>query len=372
MQNKSLHIICFDVPFPVSHGGFFDPFYKLVALQKAGVSIYLHCFEYGRKRQAELEKWCKEVFYYRRKGLGFMDSSLPYIVSTRKNKLLVERLSKDDHPILLEGTHCTYLLYKNLFPNRTIIFRLHNIEHVYYKNLAAWETSPLKKAYYLLESALLKRYEKGVLEKATVVAAVSGNDVLECRKYSSDANVQLLPIFTPFEQVLGKPGKGNFLLYHGNLSVAENAKAVRFLLTATSTLSIPMVIAGRSPSRALQKAIKSSKNGVLKKDPSDEELDALIANAQVNIVFSFNKTGIKLKLVHALYVGRHCIANQNAVANECFESDCHIADTEVELREKIAALINVPFTEADVAKRRALLFGHYDNSRNAKQLIEWL
>jgi hypothetical protein len=148
MDNKSLHIVCFDVPYPVSHGGFFDIFYKLKWLHQAEVIIYLHCFQYGRGQQDELNKYCKEVNYYTRKKYKFFSFQLPYIVSSRINPRLFKRLSQDEYPVLLEGTHCTYLLYKNLFPQRNILYRLHNIEHIYYHHLFKCERSWVKKLYF--------------------------------------------------------------------------------------------------------------------------------------------------------------------------------------------------------------------------------
>ena len=65
MVNK-LHIVSFDVPFPTNYGGVIDVFYKLKALHKQGVEIYLHVYEYGIGEQKELLNYCKEVFYYPR------------------------------------------------------------------------------------------------------------------------------------------------------------------------------------------------------------------------------------------------------------------------------------------------------------------
>ena len=48
MQNKHLHIISFDVPYPANYGGVIDVFYKIKALHAKCVKIHLHCFEYGR------------------------------------------------------------------------------------------------------------------------------------------------------------------------------------------------------------------------------------------------------------------------------------------------------------------------------------
>ncbi len=40
----------------------------------------------------------------------------------------------------------------------------------------------------------------------------------------------------------------------------------------------------------------------------------LIREAQINILPSFNTTGIKIKLLNAIFNGRHCLVNPAAIA----------------------------------------------------------
>ncbi|MGH2563383.1 MAG: mannosyltransferase, partial [Ginsengibacter sp.] len=129
MNDKHLHIVCLDVPYPPDYGGVFDLFYKIRSLHSIGINIHLHCFEYGRGKQEELKKYCKSVSYYKRKNfLNGLSLRLPFIVSSRANRVLLNNLLKDDHPVLLEGIHCSYFLYSGELKNRKIIIRLHNVE----------------------------------------------------------------------------------------------------------------------------------------------------------------------------------------------------------------------------------------------------
>src|ERR1700761_5773579 len=136
-MEKHLHIITLNVPWPVDYGGVFDLFYKLPALQQQGIQIHLHCFDYGRGVQTALNQYFVAVHYYQRKKWhAFLLSSLPYIVATRKNRQLLDNLLKDDHPILMEGIHCTWLLNDKRFAQRKKYVRLHNVEHDYYRHLS--------------------------------------------------------------------------------------------------------------------------------------------------------------------------------------------------------------------------------------------
>ena len=121
---KTIHIVSFDVPYPANYGGVIDVFYKLVNLHKAGVKIILHCMEYGRGEQKELEKYCHKVYYYKRKTSFIHQlSPVPYIVKSRSSKELLNNLLLDDFPILFEGLHTCYYLSDKRLKNRFKIYR---------------------------------------------------------------------------------------------------------------------------------------------------------------------------------------------------------------------------------------------------------
>ena len=101
MSEKHLHIIMHDVPYPADFGGVVDLFYKIKCLHQVGVKIQLHCFINERAEQAELKKYCVSVNYYKRKKLGGVSLSLPFIVYSRRDKALLKNLTKDNQPIFL-------------------------------------------------------------------------------------------------------------------------------------------------------------------------------------------------------------------------------------------------------------------------------
>ncbi|MBL0146694.1 MAG: hypothetical protein IPP48_14110 [Chitinophagaceae bacterium] len=114
-MDNHLHILTLDTPWPVNYGGVVHLFYKLQALYKQGIKIHLHCFSKDAVAQPELNKYCVEVTYYKRNtGLKGFSLAIPYIVNSRKAKTLLQNLNNDNYPILLEGIHCTYHLFKNI------------------------------------------------------------------------------------------------------------------------------------------------------------------------------------------------------------------------------------------------------------------
>ena len=370
VKDRHLHIVCLDVPYPVDYGGVFDLFHKIRALHEAGVRIHLHCFEYGRGRQPILNEYCEEVRYYcRHEGHKGFSHRLPYIVCSRSNGQLLERLLEDDYPILLEGIHCTYLLNDERFDGRKVVLRLHNVEYQYYRQLYLSEKSLLKKIYYLHESNLLRQYEQRIASKVRILA-VSPKDREQYIQEFGAPDIDTIPVFLPFEQVLSKEGSGCFCLYHGNLSVAENEQVVSWLLKKVFTnAEMPFIISGKNPSAKLSRLIAQYPQACLIPNPSEEELQDLIAKAQVNILPSFNCTGIKLKLLNALFNGRHCIVNQDAVEGTGLQDTCHVASSAEDVRELLTELCARPFTQDEITTRKKVLEGLYDQKANLEKLM---
>lgn len=365
-----LHIVCLDVPYPVDYGGVFDLFHKIRLLSQAGVKIHLHCFEYGRGPQPALDEYCVEVHYYsRHQGHKGFSHRLPYIVCSRSNPQLLDRLLQDDYPILLEGIHCTYLLNDDRFSGRRIFLRLHNVEYRYYHELYRSERSLLKKLYYLHESILLRGYERRIARKVKILAVSEKDAELYKREFGA-TEIEVLPVFLPFDQVQTKEGTGCFCLYHGNLSVAENEKAVTWLLeNVFSSMEVPFIISGRNPSPRLTRRIYHYPHTCLIPNPTENELQDLISKAQVNILPSFNCTGIKLKLLNALFNGRHCIVNPGAVEGSGLQATCHIADGAGEIQDLVGQLSVEPFTPEEIAQRKKILGALFDQDHNLRKLM---
>lgn len=58
MSDKFLHIVSFDIPYPVNYGGVIDVYYKIEALHKKGIKVILHNFKYGgRKEEADIKQY---------------------------------------------------------------------------------------------------------------------------------------------------------------------------------------------------------------------------------------------------------------------------------------------------------------------------
>jgi glycosyltransferase involved in cell wall biosynthesis len=373
MSEKHLHIISFNIPYPANYGGVIDVYYKLKALHKQGVKIHLHCFKYDREGNGKLASVCHKVNYYqRRTGLLAALNIKPYIVASRRSGELLNNLLQDDYPILFEGLHsCFYLDHPSL-KNRTKIYRESNIEHHYYYNLAKAERNPLKKLYFLTDSAKLKLYQK-VLKHAQIMLTVSKADTRYLQEHFPNNRVIHLPSFHPSDGFNILTGKGNYALYHGNLSVPENTIAAEYLVKEVfPNTNIPLIIAGLNPPESLVKAARQYENVKIISNPGDDEMFDLIRNAQINVLITFQGTGLKLKLLNTLYNGRHVIVNKTLLNGTGLDPLCTVRETADTIRESALELFNRDFDDAELSHRSTLLNGNYSNENNVKKLIGYV
>jgi Glycosyl transferases group 1 len=375
-MKKELHIVCLDVPWPADYGGAIDMMNRIRMFHQLGILVHLHYFSYNeRGTPNELNRFCETINVYNREKIqsGF-SLKTPYIVSSRINEQLIERLQKDKHPILLEGIHCAGILPRLDRQNRKVVVRMHNEESVYYKELARAEHSLLKKLFFYNESRLIKKFSHH-LPGDSVYACISENDATILENEYKLNNVKFLPAFPAWQNVIGQEGQGNLCLYHGNLSVPENEKAAAWLICKVFTKArVPFVIAGKKPSKRLQKIAALCQHTCLVADPSETEMDDLVHKAHIHVLPCFNKdvTGIRLKLLHALFEGRHCVVNDPMVSGTGLEDACHIGNSATAFASIILQLYHQPFTKEEIILRKQLLGTTYDNEKNTRQLIQWL
>jgi hypothetical protein len=185
--------------------------------------------------------------------------------------------------------------------------------------------------------------------------------------------VEYLPSFHKDDEIKIQKGMGDFALYQGNLSVAENEKAAACLLKEVFMESgTRFIIAGMNPSKRLEKLVSRTPNAALVPDPTDEEMGNLISSAQVNILITFQPTGLKLKLLNALFNGRHCLVNPEMVSGTELGELCEIGMNTRELRQKVTELMHRPFNEEIVSLRNERLLKWFSNKENCIRLLNLL
>jgi hypothetical protein len=280
-----------------------------------------------------------------------------------------KNLLGDSFPVLFEGLHTTGMLLQCKQAGKRTLVRAHNIEHQYYRGLARTTRNPFHMLFFRSESVKLKRYEE-ILHQTNHILGISRHETEYFDQRYGRAT--FIPAFHRFDEQGSLPGMGTYILFHGNLEVAENSEIFLSLSRAClSRLPYEVIVAGKNPSLRFRNRISWYKNIRIVADPSDQELDDLIARAQINLLFTKQNTGMKLKLLHALFMGRHCLVNPALVEGSGLEKLCTIATSARELELQIHDLMVQTFDEVKIRKRKKAL-EEYSNRAGAEKILRLL
>jgi hypothetical protein len=365
MSNKPLHIISFDNPFPANYGGVIDVFYKVKALHNLGYEIHLHCFHQDRGTVApEVKAITKAVYLYPKvRRFSLLFSTIPFSVITRYSKALEVNIKAVNAPILFEGLQTTMLL-QTVACSATKYLRLHNIESNFYAGIAASETHWFKKLLFYFESKKYSKYEQD-LKPFKQVFTLSPYEMGIVSQLTSA--VSYVPVFHGNEKVAPLSGKGTFCLYHGDLRLPDNKKVASFLIRIFKQLpNYSLVIASSAGKSFVEKQIKGMANIQFEWIKEEAQLTKLFEQAHVNVLWSFQKSGTKLKVINALLKSRFCLINDNMVDDEAILQLCELATTETAVIQQIERLFQLEYTQYE--SRAAVLNATLNDHKNAQLL----
>ncbi len=367
-MDDTLHIVSFDVPYPPDYGGVIDVMYKIKAFSENGARIHLHCFQDQRDEAPELEAYCEKVSYYPRSTRHREHlSRIPYIVNSRRADGLKKAILTDPGPILFEGIHTCHPLADQELRELPKWVRTHNIEHEYYRGLMASERSPIKRRYFQIEAAKLERFER-ILRHADLILAINPREKDHFEQYAPTVHI---PPFHPYENVGAEEEDEGFALYHGKLSVPENERAALYLLNEVFDGSPhELIIAGNGASDGLLGKIEKCPNARYEACHSPKRIENLVQRAHVNILPTFQATGIKLKLLAALFKGRHCVVNGPMVEGTGLEKLCKVGNDPATMRSLVDEAMQEAFSDQLLKERETLLQERFGTEKKAEELLK--
>jgi len=365
-----LNVVCFDYPYPPNYGGIIDVFFKVKKLNKLGVSIVLHVFtDRVDVDHPQLKEVSSQIFYYDiNKKWYYFFYNKPFSVLTRNHKDLLQNLKLNNSPILFEGLKSTYCCQDEQLDGRVKLLRYHNIEHDYYNGISKSESNLLKKKIYSLEASKYKKYEN-ILPKFDKVFTLS---IFETNHVDLKfGNAKYIPAFHGNKQLQELSEYGEYVLYHGDLSISDNIKSVLFLIDAFKRIqTIKFVIASGSNEALITKKIKGYNHIKFEKIKDFNHLKQLFKKSHVCVSWSFQQSGTKLKLINALFNSRFNVVNKNVVDDVSILSICNVVNTKAELVNKVLELMTKPYNDIIINSKQIVLNSKLSDSNNAKVIKE--
>ena len=290
---------------------------------------------------------------------------------------LVEVLQKEQFDVVqLEMLYMApYVATIREHSKAMIVLRAHNVEHLIWERIAK-ETKFFAKRWYINHLArTLKNYELDALETVDGIAAITRKDAAFFRKYSSKPVVDI-PYgvypeeFTPKSEIVGQPK-----FYHiGSMNWMPNEEGIRWFIDEVLPKTVEKVpqfvyhLAGRNMPEWLTN-LNNSNVDVIGEVPDAKEF---VANHDVAIVPLLSGSGIRIKIIESMAMGKTVITTRVGAEGILYDEDVNIviAENKAKMVETIRSINENPQIAVRIGEAaRKLVEETYDNRKIISRLL---
>ena len=256
-----------------------------------------------------------------------------------------------------------------------IVLRAHNVEHKIWERIAKETRSPLKRWYINHLTKTLKEYELNALETVDGIAAITRKDAAFFRKYTSKPVIDI-PFgvypeeFTPKYEIEGKPK-----FYHiGSMNWMPNEEGIRWFINEVLPKTMEKVpdfvyhLAGRNMPEWLT-AMNDPHVDVVGEVP---DAKAFVANHDVAIVPLLSGSGIRIKIIESMAMGKTVITTRVGAEGILYDEEVNIiiAENKAKMVEAIRAINENPQIAVKIGQAaRRLVEETYDNRKIIARLL---
>ena len=298
-------------------------------------------------------------------------------ISERFKKRLTEVLKKEQFDVVqLEMLYMApYVETIRKHSKAMVVLRAHNVEHKIWERIAK-ETKFFLKRWYINHLAkTLKEYELNALETMDGIAAITRKDAAFFRKYCSkpviDIPYGVYPEeFTPKSEFEGKPR-----FYHiGSMNWMPNEEGIRWFIDEVLPKTVEKVtdfvyhLAGRNMPEWLT-TLQNPHIDVIGEVP---DAKAFVAQHDVAIVPLLSGSGIRIKIIESMAMGKTVITTRVGAEGILYDEDVNIiiAENKAKMVEAIRAINENPETAMRIGQAaRKLVEETYDNRKIIARLL---
>ena len=290
---------------------------------------------------------------------------------------LIEVLKADIYDVVqLETLFMTpYVETIRKYTKASIVLRAHNVEHLIWERIAKGTRFFLKRAYIKHLAKTLKNYELNAINQVDGIAAITRKDAAFFRKYCATATVDI-PYgvypeeFTPNYEVEDKP-----TFYHiGSMNWMPNEEGIRWFIdecmdaVVEKTPDFMFHLAGRHMPEWLCE-LKNPHVDVVGEVSNAKEF---VANHDVAIVPLLSGSGIRIKIIESMAMGKTVITTRIGAEGILYDEDVNIiiAENKAKMAEAIRRINESPAMAVEIGKAaRKLVEEVYDNRKLIERLL---
>lgn len=381
-------LVCQEVPYPAIHGSRIDMWRRIKAFADRGVELQIIFWWFGTEPTVEeiteIQKYAQKVHSIqieqtvisrlrRATDLFFypLGTSSRRIKGQKFTSLIGEVRDFGPNLIFLDGIHGGAIatsLSQNL--DVQIVFRSHNIEHLYVHKLFDSAIGLKEKIKRYLSVFHVEKYEKKILASSAIFYDISADD-LKFWESLNFTNGRLLPPIIEFPEHSPvndlsrnlNPLKCYDIVFLGNLNAENNVEAVIWFLTEVLPLihqqlpNLTVLIAGFNPVSRIPPLCEKIIGVSLSINPTSAS--EIYRSGKILINPILTGSGVKIKSVDMLTFGKPIISTSEGVSGlpEVIKQYFKIADTKqafaAEIIKFLSMNIDVPIVE------RKLLESHF-------------
>ena len=298
-------------------------------------------------------------------------------ISKDFNDRLIEVLKKDLYDVVQLETlfMCPYVDTIRTYSKAQIVLRAHNVEHLIWERIAKGTRFILKRLYINHLTKTLKNYELNAINTVDGIAAITRKDAAFFRKYCATPTIDIPygvypEAFEPRYEIEGKPR-----FYHiGSMNWMPNEEGIRWFIDDCLEAVVAKVpdfvfhLAGRNMPEWL-KEMKNEHLDVVGEVPDAKEF---VRNHDVAIVPLLSGSGIRIKIIESMALGKTVITTMVGAEGILYEEDVHliIAENKAKMAETIRRVNENPAMAVEIGKAaRQLVEDIYDNRKITARLL---
>jgi polysaccharide biosynthesis protein PslH len=354
---KRLLIVCPDFPYPDNYGGRKDIWNRIKLFFELGYYMDIICTVKENPRKEDIivvKKYVQNVFILKRnRSLSYLFTRMPFQLKSR-DKLAKFRLSREYDYIILEGDYVLpFLLNDDISDFNKIIFRMHNDEHTYFKQLCESEKHIFKKFYYYLESKRFKYIKEKYISNLKHIWFISKDEMDNFKSKNNNFKPLFLPPHVPENsyKLSSRVKKNRNVLFVGSLFMVNNKEAILWYLKNIHDLlsKIPgycLTIVGNSKGTSLDWLYNSislceSKDNIIVYD-TPRDLSAIYNENSIFVNPMFHGAGVKLKTIEAIQNGLAVVSTKVGIEGTGLIDGKHVlvSDTPRSFLENIQRLMD--------------------------------
>ncbi len=298
-------------------------------------------------------------------------------ISKDFNDRLIEVLKKDLYDVVQLETlfMCPYVDTIRTYSKAQIVLRAHNVEHLIWERIAKGTRFILKRLYINHLTKTLKNYELNAINTVDGIAAITRKDAAFFRKYCATPTIDIPygvypEAFEPRYEIEGKPR-----FYHiGSMNWMPNEEGIQWFINDCLEAVVAKVpdfvfhLAGRNMPEWL-KEMKNEHLDVVGEVPDAKEF---VRNHDVAIVPLLSGSGIRIKIIESMALGKTVITTMVGAEGILYEEDVHliIAENKAKMAETIRRVNENPAMAVEIGKAaRQLVEDIYDNRKITARLL---